>query len=99
MSNIKCVKLITGEDIIADYSISDDGIVKLENPVQVSMVPTRTGEPNFGFIPFPLPSNDKVIYIRDDKLIFVCEPADEFITQYNSIFGAGIIAPSKKLII
>jgi hypothetical protein len=98
MSDIKCVKLITGEDVIADYSVND-GIVKLENPVQVSMVPSRSsGQPNFGFIPFPLVSNDKVIYINSDKIVFVCEPAEEFLVQYNSLFS-NIIAPTQNLII
>ena len=98
MSNIKCLKLITNEDIICEYSDSD-GVVKLTNPVQVSMVPTRSGEPNFGFIPFPLVSNDKEIIIRAEAIMFVCEPAEEFLNQYNQIFGSGIVTPSKKLIV
>lgn len=99
MTNIKCLKLATGEDIICDFSVTDDGVAKLENPVQVSMVPTRNGDPNFGFIPFPLISNDKIIKIDSSHILFVCEPAEEFLNQYNSIFGSGIVTPSKRLIV
>lgn len=98
MSNVKCVKLTTNEDIICEYSVSED-VVKMTNPVQVSMVPTRTGEPNFGFIPFPLVSNDKELYINTRNVMFVCDPAEEFLNQYNQIFGSGIVTPSKKLIV
>ena len=98
MSNIKCIRIITGEDIIADYTESN-GTVKLENPVRVSMVPGgANGQPNFGFLPFPLVSNDKLIEITLDKIVFVCEPAEEFLVQYNSIFG-NIIAPTQSLIL
>ena len=98
MSNIKCIRIITGEDVIADYS-EQDGLIKLENPLRVSMVPGgANGQPNFGFMPFPLVSNDKVIEIQSDKVVFVCEPAEEFLEQYNSIFG-NIIAPTKNIIV
>lgn len=101
MSEVKCFRLVTGEDIIADYE--DNGIDSyvFNNPVQVSMVPSRsqTGEPNFGFMPFPIVSNDKQIKVKYDHIVFVCEPAEEFKNQYNSIFGSGIVTPTKKLII
>ena len=91
--------MTTGEDIICDYSISENGVAKLENPVQVSMVPSRGGsQPNFGFIPFPLVSNDKVLNIDSTHIVFICEPAEEFVVQYNEIFS-NIITPSKGLIV
>ena len=93
-----CIKLVTGEDVIAEYSV-EGSVIKLENPVQVSMVPTRnSGQPNFGFIPFPLVSNDKIIEIQSDKIVYVCSPAEEFLNQYNSIFS-NIIAPTQNIII
>ena len=98
MQNIKCVKLNTGEDVLADFS-TENGLSTLENSVQVIMVPSRTGEPNFQFIPFPIMSNDKKIDIENCHIMFVCEPSEEFLNQYNSIFGAGIITSQKKLIV
>lgn len=99
--NIKALKLVTGEDIVCEY-ISDpnEPIVTLKNPVQVSLVPTRTGnQPNFGFLPFPLISNDKEIKVKEENIMFVCEPAEEFLAQYNAIFGSGIITPPKGIIV
>lgn len=101
MSNIKSIKLITGEDVICEYIVdSNSNFVTLKNPVQVTMVPSRSGnQPNFGFIPFPLTSNDKEIKIKEENVLYICEPAEEFVTQYNTIFGSGIITPPQGLII
>lgn len=101
MSNIKAIKLVTGEDVVCEYiTMEDEDIAVLKNPVQVSLVPSRAGgQPNFGFIPFPLTSNDKEIIINKTSIVFVCTPAEEFITQYNSIFGAGIITPTQGIIV
>lgn len=101
MSNIKCVRLVTGEDVIADVSTNIADTITLENPVQVGMVHSRSssGEPNFGFSPFPLVSNDKKIDIKESCVMFICEPAEEFKNQYNAIFGSGIVTPSKSIIV
>lgn len=99
--DIKAIKLITGEDIIAEIEYVDgtEDQLNLKNPVQVSMVPSRSsGQPTFGFIPFPLTSNDKEIKINSSHVMFQCEPAEEFLTQYNSLFG-NIVTPKQKLIL
>lgn len=97
--NIKAIKLITGEDIIAEVEFLDNDVWNLKHPVQVSMVPSRSsGQPTFGFIPFPLTSNDKEIKINSRNILFDCEPADEFVTQYNTLFG-NIVTPPSGLIL
>ena len=72
--------------------------INLNDPVQVLRVPGGAEQPNFGFIPFPLVSNDKTISVNVDKVVFFCNPSDEFLTQYNTIFGK-IISPTNKIII
>lgn len=97
--SIKTIKLVTGEDVMAEYN-ETNGDVTLTNPVQITLVPTRnSNQPNFGFVPFPLTSSDKQITINKSHILFVAEPAEDFLNQYNSIFGAGIITPPKGLII
>ena len=44
MSNVKCVKLISGEDIIADVDESVQGLVVLKNPLLVMMIPNHNNQ-------------------------------------------------------
>lgn len=98
--NVKTLKLVTGEDIIADIEEKNENVVVLKNPVQVSMVPNRSGsQPTFGFIPFPLTSNDKQIEISLSNIMFICNAAEEFENQYDSLFGSGLIKPSSKIVV
>lgn len=98
MAEVKCIKLLTGEEVIAEFNKIGDSI-KLINPIRVSMVHSVSGsQPNFGFSPFPLVSNDKELTIHESHVIYVCNPAEEFLVQYNEIFSK-IITPSKGLIV
>lgn len=98
MENVKAIKLVSGEDIICKYQENDSGDVEITEPLQLVPVPTRNGDPNFYFVPFPLYSKDKTYKIQKDKILFVCNVGDEFLTQYNSVFS-GIISPPKSLIV
>ena len=93
--------MVNGDDVICEYETDKNSDwVTLKNPLQITMVPSRSGsQPNFGFIPYPLTSNDKEIKMKDSFIMFVCDPAEEFRTQYDSIFGSGIITPSKGIIV
>jgi hypothetical protein len=99
MTEIKAMKLVTGEDVIAEL-IDNGDTITFKNPVQVTMVPSKTGgAPNFGFIPFPLTSNEKEVTVAKDKIVFTVEPAEEFRNQYNTIFGSGIITPTQGIVV
>jgi hypothetical protein len=99
--NVKCFKLVSGEDIMAEFEESGDKIT-LTNPVQISVIPSRTDAiPTFGFLPFPVhtgQSKNTVLTLNKNHIIFECEAGEEFLQQYNSIFGSGIITPSKNIL-
>lgn len=99
--NVKCFRLTTGEDIMAEYEQHDDHIV-LTNPVQISMIPSRTGSNStFGFMPFPIyvgQNSKTVLNIKNEHIMFSSEADEQFMQQYDSIFGAGIITPTKNII-
>lgn len=100
--NIKGVRLVTGEDIICVLETVGPDYVMVD-PVRVAIVPSRMGntEASFGFAPFPIFTEQKKgssITISRDHVMFVTSPAQEFIDQYDQIFGSGIITPPKSLI-
>lgn len=99
MSNIKSVRLVTGEDIVCDLDIGAE-VATLKNPVQLMAIPSRTGgQPSFGFMPFPLMSNDKEVSVKVSHIVFTCDVAEDFLNQYNSVFGSGIVVPPKDIIL
>lgn len=97
MANIKLVKLITGEDIVTKYE-TQETTVKFTNSVQISMMPTRTGSTNFGFLPYPMYSEEKDLIISREHIVYAVDPAQDFLDQYNQLFGE-IITPNKGSII
>lgn len=100
MSNIKSVRLVTGEDIICDLDvITIPECAVLKNPVQLIASRSSTGQPSFGFMPFPLMSNDKEVEVKLSNIVFTCDIAEDFLNQYNSVFGSGIVVPPKDIIL
>ncbi len=101
--NIKGIKLVTGEEVIADLSMLPDNRIQLKNPVQIRVVPpqVRGGEPSMGFVPFPTFSgqkNNNTVLVEPLHVVYTYEPAEEISHNYNQTFGSGIITPSKRLI-
>jgi hypothetical protein len=101
MSDIKVVRLVTGEDILCEFEDDElNGGIKIINGVQITPVPSRTGgDPNFAFLPFPLTSKEKSVTIKNKYVVYICEPLDEFRNQYNTMFGTGIVTPPNSGII
>jgi hypothetical protein len=101
MSNkIQVHKLVSGEEVIGESGFSSTtGKTTIKNPVGISIVRGKNGEPSIGFVPFPSyapQTKDSTFSIEPAKIAYSYEPAEDFVTNYNAIFGAGLIVPPKK---
>ena len=99
--NIKLIKLTNRDEILAEVLAYDKENLVIKNPIRVvvlgaSKVDPKT--PNVGLAPWAEFSEDKDFTIDRIHVLCVMNPVQDFLTQYNSIFG-GIIAPSSKLIL
>ena len=100
--NIIALKLITGEEVLGEVQSQTETEFILENPVAISIVRGPDGKPNVGFSPFPLHSPQKmgdIISLSKKHIVYDYVPAEDFIKNYESIFGAGIILPPQKSLI
>ena len=97
--NIKIVKLITGEEIIAKVLPSSGLIVKIENPVRIVVMPNKLDPktPNVGLAPWAEFSDEKIFELDKSHVLCIMTPVKEFVSQYNSIFG-GLVLPNSGLI-
>jgi hypothetical protein len=88
---IKIVKLVTGEELIADTE-SDHNSITLNQPCAIQLIPNR-GDPSqtmMGLIPYASYTEDFKVTISLDKVIWQEKPSKEIYNQYNSAFGSGI---------
>lgn len=99
MANLKILKLITGEEILAELLPSSEAVVIAKNPVRVVVIPSRVDpeKPQIGLAPWAQFSDDKTFTIDKSHVLTIMTPIKEFETQYNSLFG-GIITPPKLIV-
>lgn len=98
--NVKILKLITGEELLAEVSdsvISDKILIK--NAVRIVVMPNKLDPktPNVGFAPWADFSDDKTVTLDKSHIIAIMSPIKEFVNQYNSMFG-GLVVPTSNLI-
>ena len=100
--NILAMKLITGEDILGEIESQSETEFVLVNPVGIAIVRGKDGNPNIGFSPFPLHAEQKsgaTIAIPKRNVVYCYTPAEDFVNNYNQIFGSGIVVPPEKKLI
>jgi len=100
-ANIKILKLITGEELLAEVTILSQipTSITLKNPVRIVVMPNKLDPktPNVGFAPWAEFSEDKSFDLDKAHILAIINPIKEFINQYNTMFG-GLVVPSSNLI-
>lgn len=101
MANVKCLKLISGDEVIADIDEGVDGLVILKKPLQIMLVPNPTQQNQFGIAlaPFCPYAKDDVIPIRSGAVLTIFDPETGMLNEYNSRYGSGLVVPESKIII
>ena len=98
MSDVKVLRLSTGEDVIAKVDINSGSNIKLDKPFVIIPQQMGPGKPvqlmmslynAFG-------KGDKV-EVAKDKVVFVTEPKDEIKSSYEQNTSR-ILTPNKGLI-
>ena len=91
--NVKLIRMNSGEDVIADLISENDDTLVIGNPIV--LVPGQGG--TLGFAPWsPVLSPDvKEIVIKSSYIVFMSEPNEDVVNNYNQIFSP-IVTPSNK---
>ena len=99
---ILALKLITGEDVLGEVESQSETEFVLVNPVGIAVIRGKDGTPNVGFAPFPIHGEQKTgttIALAKKNVVYSYEPAEDFKSNYNQIFGSGLVVPPQKSII
>lgn len=99
-TNLKLIRLISNEELMAEVLSETDTNITIKNPVRVMIMPSKADPktPTVGFAPWMDFSEEKEFTIHKAHVIVTSKPVQDFINNYNSMFG-GIITPSSKLIV
>lgn len=97
--NLKILRLSTGEEIIGEVLEQNVTKVLIKNPVLIVVMPSKSDpkNPSVGFAPFMQWSEDKSLTLNANHVITIATPINEFVNQYNGMFG-GIVVPNSKII-
>lgn len=100
---VLALKLVTGEDLLGELESESETEFVIVNPVGIAVVRDKTtGQPSVGFSPFPIHSEQvtgATVALSKKHVVYSYTPATDFITNYDSIFGAGLIVPPEPKII
>lgn len=96
------MKLVTGEEILGEIESESETEFVISNPVGIAIVRSKDGQPNVGFAPFPLHAEQKTgatVALNKKNVVYSYPPAEDFVNNYNQIFGSGIVLPPTKQLI
>ena len=93
---IQALKLVNGEELVAEIVTETETTIEFKNPLACVMQRGEQG-PILGFMPW-MQAAEGPFTISRDKIITIAEVAQEVKNGYNQIFGAGIVVPPKQLI-
>ena len=99
MSNIKCLKLISGDEVIADIDEGIEGLVILKKPLQIMMIPNQNNQFGIGLAPFCPYAKDDIVHLRSGAILTIFEPETGMLNEYNSRYGSGLVVPESKIIV
>ncbi len=96
MKDVKLIRLITGEEIIAEVLDWKNGVMIIQNALVI--IPQQG---QVGFAPWATVINPEMPEIGLDMkhIIYSVEGAEPVVKQYNEIFGSNIVLPEKQLIL
>ena len=96
MMDIKLIRIISGEEIVAEVLDFSNGVLTIKNPLVV--IPQQG---QVGFAPWAtvIDTERPEIGLDMRHVIDAVEVASDVRTQYAKIFGSNIITPDKELIL
>ena len=97
--NVKIMKLMNGEEIIADVESGEDDKIILSSPAKIALFPSEEGGMGMALMPWFPYSDEEKATIREKDILVTISPSGEILDEYNSRFGSGLITPSSDIII
>ena len=97
MIDVKLIRIVTGEEIIAEVLEETASYIKVQNGLVV--LPTAQ---SVGFAPWAtvISKENPEITVQKTHVVYVAEVQEDVAKKYNEMFGSKLVTPAtKKLIV
>jgi hypothetical protein len=96
-SNVRLIKFLGGEEILAEVVSENVTTINLKNAVRIVVIPDQLNpkSPQVGLAPYLQFSDDKELALNKSLVVTTATPLTDFLNQYNSLFGGIQLATSK----
>ena len=97
MIDVKLIRIVTGEEIIAEVLSETDDTITVQNGLVV--LPSAQG---VGFAPWAtvISKDEPEITMKKTFVVYIAAVQDDVAQKYNEMFGSKLVTPSpKKLIV
>ena len=96
MINVKLLRIVTGEEVIAELVSESDTTITVKNGLVV--LPTQGG---VGFAPWAtvIDDNKPEITLSHNHVVYIAEVSEDVTKKYNELFGSKLVTPDKKKLI
>jgi hypothetical protein len=99
MDNLRILKLITSEEIVGEIKETTTDSVRVENPCILGIGMAANGKASLQMQPMLLFSEQKVVELKTNHILYTVSVAPEIKNKYNEIYGSGIVVPKKSPIL
>ena len=96
MINVKLLRIVTGEEVIAELVSESDTTITVKNGLVV--LPTQGG---VGFAPWAtvIDDNKPEITLSHNHVVYMAEVSEDVTKKYNELFGSNLVTPNEKKLI
>jgi hypothetical protein len=97
MIDVKLLRIVTGEEVVAEVLSETDDTITVQNGLVV--LPTNTG---VGFAPWAtvISKDEPEITVKKNHVVYVAAVQEDVANKYNEMFGSKLVTPTpKKLIV
>jgi len=99
MSEVKIIRLTTGEDVIGKIESKDASFTHIKQAFVIIPTQSAPGQPvQLMLTPYMPYSADQIIVISSDKIVTTVQPKDEIISSYQQNTSS-ILTPGKRNLI
>ena len=96
MIDVKLIRIITGEEVVAELLEETESFIKVQNGLVV--LPTAQ---SVGFAPWAtvISKENPEIIVQKTHVVYMAEVQEDVAKKYNEMYGSKLVTPSSKKLI